>query len=111
MEQIEKFDLDVPFWQMVKATFGYEEENPTLKNFLLRLMLTDYAHYLKGEVPQSIRGLLLPLQVGQTPSSAWPSGETAAARQAVTIGSPGKLPRSSSWKIICRTWRSINFLT
>jgi uncharacterized protein (TIGR02687 family) len=58
--QIEKFDLDAPFWQMVKATFGYEEENPTLKNFLLRLMLTDYAHHLKGDVPQSIRGLLLP---------------------------------------------------
>ena len=58
--QIEKFDLDVPFWSMVKATFGYEEENSTLKNFLLRLVLTDYAHYLKGDVPQSIRGLLLP---------------------------------------------------
>jgi uncharacterized protein (TIGR02687 family) len=58
--QIEKFDLDMPFWQMVKATFGYEEENPSLKNFLLRLVLTDYAHHLKGDVPQSIRGLLLP---------------------------------------------------
>jgi uncharacterized protein (TIGR02687 family) len=58
--QIEKFDLDVPFWNMVKATFGYEEENPTLKNFLLRLVMTDYAHHLKGDVPQSIRGLLLP---------------------------------------------------
>ena len=58
--QIEKFDLDGPFWQMVKATFGYDEENPTLKNFLLRLMVTDYAHHLKGDVPQSIRGLLLP---------------------------------------------------
>jgi uncharacterized protein (TIGR02687 family) len=58
--QIEKFDLDVPFWQMVKATFGYEEENPTLKRFLLRLFLTDYAHHLKGDVPESIRGLLLP---------------------------------------------------
>lgn len=58
--QIEKFDLDVPFWNMVKAIFGYEEENPTLKNFLLRLVLTDYAHHLKGDVPQSIRGLLLP---------------------------------------------------
>ena len=30
-EQIEKFDLDVPFWEMVKAAFGYEEENPSLK--------------------------------------------------------------------------------
>jgi uncharacterized protein (TIGR02687 family) len=58
--QFEKFDLDVPFWQMVKTVFGYVEENPTLKMFLLRLMLTDYAHYLKGDVPQSIRALLLP---------------------------------------------------
>lgn len=58
--QIEKFDLDQPFWQSVKIAFGYEEENPTLKMLLLRLMLTDYAHYLKGDVPQSIRGLLLP---------------------------------------------------
>jgi uncharacterized protein (TIGR02687 family) len=58
--QIEKFDLDVPFWRMVKTAFGYEEENPTLKMLLLRLMLTDYAHHVKGEVPQSIRGLLLP---------------------------------------------------
>jgi len=58
--QIEKFDLDVPFWRMVKTAFGYEEENPTLKMLLLRLMLTDYAHQLKGDVPQSIHGLLLP---------------------------------------------------
>src|SRR4051812_27778143 len=58
--QVEKFDLDVPFWQMVKATFGYDEENPALKNFLLRLVLTDYAHHLKGDVPLALRGLLLP---------------------------------------------------
>ena len=58
--QIVKFDLEVPFWKMVKASFGYEEENPTLKNFLLRLFLTDFAHHLKGDVPQSLRSLLLP---------------------------------------------------
>jgi len=58
--QIEKFELDAPFWQMVKASFGYDDANPTLKNFLLRLVLTDYAHHLKGDVPQSMRGLLLP---------------------------------------------------
>ena len=58
--QIEKFDLDVPFWQLVKAAFGYEEESPSLKNFLLRLVLTDYAHHLRADVPQSLRGLLLP---------------------------------------------------
>src|ERR1019366_4019552 len=36
--QIEKFDLDAPFWQMVKTSFGHQEENPTLKKFLLRLV-------------------------------------------------------------------------
>src|SRR5947209_17344680 len=59
-EQVEKFDLDAPFWQMVKTVFGYSEENPSLKNFLLRLVLTDFAHHLKGDVPQPLRPLLLP---------------------------------------------------
>lgn len=59
-EPLEKFDLATPFWAMVKTTFGYEEERPTLKNFLLRLLLTDYAHHLKVEVPSALRGLLLP---------------------------------------------------
>ncbi|MFO0799449.1 MAG: hypothetical protein U0804_18420 [Gemmataceae bacterium] len=34
--------------------------NPSLKNLLLRLTLTDFAHHLKGDVPQSLRPLLLP---------------------------------------------------
>lgn len=59
-EQVEKFDLDVPFWEMVKAAFGYTEENPTLKNFLLRLVLADFANYLEGDVPESLRPLLQP---------------------------------------------------
>lgn len=58
--QIEKFDLDHPFWQMVKAAFGYGEENPTLKNLLLRMMVTDFAYHLKADVPSSLRGLVLP---------------------------------------------------
>lgn len=59
-EQVVKFDLDGPFWEMVKAAFGYAEENPSLKNLLLRLMLTDFSHHLKGDAPQSLRHLLLP---------------------------------------------------
>ena len=57
---IEKFDLDEPFWKMVKASFGYDDENPTLKKLLLGIMLTDFSYRLKGEVSQSVRGLLLP---------------------------------------------------
>ena len=58
--QLERFDLDGSLWQMIKNKFGYSEENPTLKMFLVRLVLTDYAHHLKGDIPQSIRALLLP---------------------------------------------------
>lgn len=59
-DQIEKFDLAEPFWQMVKTIFGYEEEAPTLRNLLIRLMVTDFAHALKGTVPAALLNLLLP---------------------------------------------------
>ena len=58
--QVEKFDLAEPFWQMVHGAFGYTEDDPNLQNFLLRLLVTDFAHHLKGEVPLPLRGLLLP---------------------------------------------------
>ena len=32
---IEKYDLDKPFWTMAKAAFGYEDENPSLRNLLI----------------------------------------------------------------------------
>ena len=34
-----KLGLDGAFWQMVKTTFGYAEETPTLRNLLIRLLL------------------------------------------------------------------------
>ena len=59
-EQIEKFDLDKPLWQMVKTAFGYAEETPTLGNFLIRLCVTDYAQHLKAELAESLTHLQLP---------------------------------------------------
>lgn len=63
--EVEKFDLDGPFWQMAKSLFGYSEENPGLKNFLIRLFVTDFAHHLKGSVPGSLAHLVLP-QTGKS---------------------------------------------
>jgi hypothetical protein len=37
-----------PSGKMVEATFGYEE-GPMLRNFLVRLMVTDYAHHLRRD--------------------------------------------------------------
>lgn len=58
--QVEKFELDDAFWQMARASFSYDDDNPSLKNLLLRLFVTDLAHYLKGEIPPGLRQLLLP---------------------------------------------------
>jgi hypothetical protein len=41
---LEKFELDAPFWEMVKTTFWYAEEAPSLKKLLIRLFVTDFAH-------------------------------------------------------------------
>jgi len=59
-EQIEKFDLDKPFWQTAKSLFGYAEEIPCLRNLLIRLMVTDYAQHFRGDVPASLQHLVLP---------------------------------------------------
>jgi uncharacterized protein (TIGR02687 family) len=61
-EQIEKFELDKPFWEMAHATFGYAEETPTLKNLLLRLFVTDYVYHLKSTPPSALVHLVLPAQ-------------------------------------------------
>ena len=58
-DQIEKFELDEPFWGMVKTQFGYEEETPNLRNLLIRLMLADYAHRLDDDLPTSLQQLQL----------------------------------------------------
>ena len=64
-DQIEKFDLAQPFWRFIKNTFGYSEASPSLRNLLIRLLVTDYAHHLQGNVPPSLEHLILP-KTGQS---------------------------------------------
>jgi uncharacterized protein (TIGR02687 family) len=58
-ELITKLGLEGAFWQTVKTTFGYIEDAPTLRNLLIRLLLTDYAHHLNGGLPTSLQHLVL----------------------------------------------------
>ena len=53
--QIEKFELDEPFWAMVKSDFGYGEDSPTLQNLLIRLLVSDFAHHLAKELPGALQ--------------------------------------------------------
>ena len=75
--QIERFELDEPFWVMVKSAFGYAEDSPTLQNLLIRLLVSDYTHHLAKELP----GALQHLQLGDVPpdvefgvaAASWPA--------------------------------------
>src|SRR5262249_19009736 len=59
-EQVEKFDLDVSFWEMVQRTVGYTDEPPSLKKLLIRLFVTDYSFHLKRELAVSLVQFVLP---------------------------------------------------
>ena len=58
--QIERFELDEPFWAMIKSSFGYGEDSPTLQKLLIRLLVSDYAHHLPKELPGALQHLKLP---------------------------------------------------
>ena len=42
-DEIVKFDLAEPFWNIVAVTFGYTEAEPSVTHSLIRLMVTDFA--------------------------------------------------------------------
>ena len=58
--QIERFELDEPFWVMVKSGFGYGEDSPTFQKLLIRLLISDCAHHLTEELPGALQHLQLP---------------------------------------------------
>ncbi len=58
--QVEKLELDGAFWGMVENTFGYQEETVSLKKFLIRLLVTDFARKLGAEIPLGLKPLMLP---------------------------------------------------
>jgi len=58
-EPVEKFELEKPFWAMVKAKFGYDDPNPSLRNFVMRLLITDFANHFKGKLPEAFAHHLL----------------------------------------------------
>ena len=57
---VTRLGLDGAFWGMVKTTFGYAEDMPGLRNLLIRLLVTDYAHHLNGVLPAALQHLVLP---------------------------------------------------
>jgi len=59
-DEIAKYDLSKAFWDFIAGTFGYTEPQPGLSDLLIRLLVTDFAHGLKGDLPQPLRHFVLP---------------------------------------------------
>lgn len=58
-DEIVKYDLADSFWNLIAATFGYSESEPTIKDLLIRILVTDFAKTLKGAVPLSLQHFVL----------------------------------------------------
>ena len=56
---IEKFGIAETFWDLAKNEFAYAEQEPNLRDLLIRLMIADFARYFNGGLPQSMRHFLL----------------------------------------------------
>lgn len=59
-DDIEKFDLSAAFWSLVQEHFGYTEDSPSLKNLLIRLMVSEFAHSITAELHAALAHLVLP---------------------------------------------------
>jgi uncharacterized protein (TIGR02687 family) len=58
--QIEKFNLEESFWQMIQNKFGYSDDSPNLKKLMHRLFVADYISQSRAEVPAQLKIFALP---------------------------------------------------
>lgn len=53
-EEYDNLELIKPFWKLVNVTFGYDAENPSISDLLRRLLVTDIASKLEGNMHASL---------------------------------------------------------
>lgn len=53
-------DLAPSFWAMVQAQLGYADVNPSLRDLLLRMLVTDFCRSLDGPAPRQLEHFVLP---------------------------------------------------
>jgi len=53
-------DLTPAFWALVQAQLGYTDATPSLRDLLLRILVTDFCRGLDGEAPRQLAHFVLP---------------------------------------------------
>lgn len=59
-QDISANDLTPSFWAMVQAQLGYADVNPSLRDLLLRILVTDFCRSLDGPPPRQLEHFVLP---------------------------------------------------
>lgn len=59
-QEINKYGVQGLVWELLQQQFGYDETEPSLMRFVLRLFVTDLAHGIQAELPAGLAKLCLP---------------------------------------------------
>ncbi len=61
-EEMEKYGVQAAFWELVEHSFGYQDAEPSLKNLLIRLLVSDLDHDCRAPLADGLNHLRLPRQ-------------------------------------------------
>ena len=53
-------DLTLAFWDLVQTQLGYADAAPSLRDLLLRILVTDFCRGLQGDAPRQLAHFVLP---------------------------------------------------
>lgn len=53
-------DLAPSFWNLAKQEMGYQEAEPSLRDLLFKILVTDFCRSLQGDAPESLKHFMLP---------------------------------------------------
>jgi uncharacterized protein (TIGR02687 family) len=59
-QEIAANDLNQAFWDLVQMQLGYVDAKPSLRDLLIRILVTDFCRTLDGDVPKQLTHLVLP---------------------------------------------------
>ncbi|MES2069243.1 MAG: BREX-1 system phosphatase PglZ type A [Pseudomonadota bacterium] len=59
-QDIDANDLTPAFWELVQVQLGYTDGNPSLRDLLLRILVTDFCRSLQGDAPRQLAHFVLP---------------------------------------------------
>jgi uncharacterized protein (TIGR02687 family) len=61
-QEIGANDLTPAFWDLVQLQLGYADANPSLRDLLIRILVTDFCRSLDADAPKQLLHLVLPVR-------------------------------------------------